>query len=413
MKKLLLTFLVLALTVSLIPLQADAETLQEGDFQYEHFYNEGVIITDYTGSGGDVAIPSTLGGYPVTSIMGHAFDNCPGLTSVTIPDSVIGIGNNVFYNCDGLTSVTLGKGIASIDKSAFSGCPNLTDVYIADTSALWKNRFSEDYIDTMSYADNLHILDKNGNEITEIVWDETIPEIPEYAFYKCAGLTSVTIPDSVTSIGSWAFSGCSGLTSITIPDSVTSIGSWAFSGCSGLTSITIPDSVTTIEASVFTDCSGLTSITIPDSVTTIEAGAFMYCTSLTSVTIPEGITTIKSGSNNKHNGTFVGCTALEEITIPVSMFSIDDNAFVDVPLKTVHYAGTEEQWNKIDLNNNACFATAEIKFSNSNVDNDETDADGPENAPKKSNTVYIVVIVILSVALAASWVYFIIDKKKR
>lgn len=58
-----------------------------------------------------------------------------------------------------------------------------------------------------------------------------VVEIPEYAFYGCRGITSVTIPNSIMSIGRYAFNGCSGLNSIKIPNSVTSIGSHAFSGC--------------------------------------------------------------------------------------------------------------------------------------------------------------------------------------
>lgn len=64
-----------------------------------------------------------------------------------------------------------------------------------------------------------------------------VTSIGKYAFYKCSGLTSVTIPNSVTTIVQSAFSNCRGLTSVTIGNSVTSIGKYAFSGCSKLTSI--------------------------------------------------------------------------------------------------------------------------------------------------------------------------------
>lgn len=56
-------------------------------------------------------------------------------------------------------------------------------------------------------------------------------EIPDSAFYKCSGLTNITIPDSVSSIGEWAFAGCSALTSITIPAGITRIAEYAFRNC--------------------------------------------------------------------------------------------------------------------------------------------------------------------------------------
>ena len=94
-----------------------------------------------------------------------------------------------------------------------------------------------------------------------------IPETVEYngtvcnvtsigyeAFYKCDGLTSVTIPNSVTSIGENAFYNCYGLTSVSIGNGVTSIGENAFLGCSGLTSVTIPNSVKSIGDDAFDGC---------------------------------------------------------------------------------------------------------------------------------------------------------------
>ncbi|MEE1121233.1 MAG: leucine-rich repeat domain-containing protein, partial [Prevotella sp.] len=92
----------------------------------------------------------------------------------------------------------------------------------------------------------------------------SVTSIGDWAFYRCSGLTSVTIPNSVKSIGNYAFYGCSGLTSVTIPNSVTSIGLSAFSGCSGLTSVTIPNSVTSIGEYAFASCSGLTAVYITD-----------------------------------------------------------------------------------------------------------------------------------------------------
>ena len=82
----------------------------------------------------------------------------------------------------------------------------------------------------------------------------TVTSLGANCFYRCTGLTSITIPSSVTSLGESCFDECSGLTSITIPSSVTSLGESCFFYCSGLTSINIPSSVTSLGKSCFSYC---------------------------------------------------------------------------------------------------------------------------------------------------------------
>ena len=69
------------------------------------------------------------------------------------------------------------------------------------------------------------------DKVKNIVIENGVTSIGDFAFYGCSSTISVTIPNSVTSIGHYAFIGCTNLTSITIPNSVTSIGNLAFYGC--------------------------------------------------------------------------------------------------------------------------------------------------------------------------------------
>ena len=92
---------------------------------------------------GDIVIPEsvTYNGktYSVTGIVSQAFQDCTGLTSITIPISVTSIGLAAFSGCSGLTSIKVESGNLKYDShdncnaiietesnTLIAGCPNTT-----------------------------------------------------------------------------------------------------------------------------------------------------------------------------------------------------------------------------------------------------------------------------------------------
>ncbi len=334
-----------------------------------------ITITAYTGDvGGNVVIPASTNGYPVTSIGEKAFYNQPDLTSISIPNSVTNIGNDAFLFCKHLTSIAVGgananyasvggvlfnkaltsliqcpggltgsyaipNGVTSIGDYAFDFCLGLTDVSIPNSVTNIGN-------DAFLNCDNLTSIGMSGananyasvggvlfnKAITMLIQcpgglagsyaiPGTVTSIGDYAFGFCSDLTGVTIPDGVTNIGNNVFEYCSSLMSVAIPNSITQIGDSAFYQCSGLTSVTIPNSVTSIGDHAFSGCFSLSSVSIPNSVTNIGDHVFFECWSLTSVTIPDSVTSIGDYA-------FDSCSSLISVAIPNKVTSIGEGTFL-------------------------------------------------------------------------------------
>ncbi len=283
--------------------------------QFDFITNNGTaIITGYTGPGGAVSIPATLGGLPVTEIQGSGFED-KGITSVAISESVTNIQAQVFAPNDTLTSFTV-----ATNNPAYSSAGGV-------------------------------LFDKSGAALVEyppgVSGSYTIPgnvtSVGQSAFAACYYLSGVTIPDSVTNIWATGFGYCFDLTNVTIPASVTSLGPQVFINCYNLPAITvaagnpsytnvdgvlfnknettlveyptglhgsytIPDGVMTIETNAFILCDGLSGVTIPASVTSLEDGAFGDCAGLTNVTLGAGVSYISTSA-------FGGCTQLTAINV--------------------------------------------------------------------------------------------------
>ena len=117
---------------------------------------------------------------------------------------------------------------------------------------------------------------------------EPVAIIGMFAFYRCNGITSVSIPSGVMSIGGEAFGRCTELQSVSFPSTLLSIDYEAFYSCSGLTTVTFPRGLTSIGGFAFYDCSGLKSVTIPRSVTSIGSFVFYGCDNLSVVYVDKG-----------------------------------------------------------------------------------------------------------------------------
>jgi hypothetical protein len=356
------------LIVFLVTLFFAAPSAAQGqDYQYT-ITNSVVTITRYTGAGGDVTIPSTLDGFPVTTIGNQAFMDCSNLTSIKIPDSVLSIesglsilgwgwelhagafwgcvnlttatignsvtniGDYVFAECGALTTVTIGASVGSIPHLAFLGCTSLKEINVAPLNM------------TFSSSDGV-LFDKGqtalirypvGRSESGYVVPGSVTAIGTNAFGGCTRLTSITLAEGLTNIAAAAFWGCDHLSEIWIPDSVTRIERAAFADCTGLAHISIGKGVEEIADDAFSNCIKLPQVLIPDNVFSL-GGAFPGCRSLTHVIIGNGVTIITGrscgscggiGCPPETHGTFADCSSLTSITIGKGVTNIQSSAFV-------------------------------------------------------------------------------------
>ena len=267
----------------LLLMTVTAATAWAWDFEkngvYYGFYEDGtdrVYVTTtnlYSGNAykGNVIIPSHVSyegkGYTVEYIGWDAFYNCPDLISVTLPNSIWGIGTAAFQGCKSLKTVNIPVNLHEIGDYAFSGCSSLS---------------------------------------LDIVIPSNVTYIGMYAFSGCSSLTSITIPSSVKSFGERAFSGCSGkvtidcdipeglffyttITELTIGNHTQNIGLLAFEECLDLQKVTFGENVDSISFNAFQNCRSLTSVTLPNSIRKLENSAFNGCWNMTEVTIGSGI----------------------------------------------------------------------------------------------------------------------------
>ena len=256
----------------------------------------------------------------VTSIGNNAFENCSGLSSITIPKSITHIANSAFYGCTGIKELHIED--SEIPISCNKQYYDPTDDFFEDSPIEYM------YIgrDIINYS--FSYFSKWKNTLKTVVIGDGMTIIPNSIFDSCYKLSSITIPDNVRQIENYAFYYCN-IAEINLVEGLESIGIAAFAGCD-IKSLTIPNSVTSIGRNAFNETTQLESIVV-------ESGNKVYdsrneCNAIIETatrTLIRGCKTtiIPKEITNIANTAFYGCLGLTEIEIPSNITSVGNSAF--------------------------------------------------------------------------------------
>ena len=192
-------------------------------------------ITGFAGEPVDVIIPTSLGGFKVTSVGPRAFAECPSLSTLSIPDGITLISAEAFASCPNLKSVEIGPSVSYIGSRAFANCENLGNVMFlgflgndaiasdAFYNTAWLGTSSQEFV----IFGGTILLKYNGTS-EKVVVPEGVREIAESAFSYNSTVKEVILPSTLEKIGDNAFVHCYSLEKINIPASVSHIGAGAF-----------------------------------------------------------------------------------------------------------------------------------------------------------------------------------------
>ena len=226
-------------------------------------------------------------------------------TDLQLPEGLRYIGAAAFHEMEKLTGVTLPSSLLRLGDSAFARCTSLVRVNGAPLSmTVGANVFQ----DTPFFRENELII--LGSTLIA---------------YSGMDKETLTIPEGVVSIAYRALADHKELTSVALPRSLTRIGEGAFQGCTALADVPLPRDLELIGPDAFNE-TGVTEIAIPAGVTALSAWSFSGCESLRSVRLSEGLAEIGEGA-------FSGCSALEAVTIPRSVTRVGDSAFASSGIK--------------------------------------------------------------------------------
>lgn len=201
----------------------------------------------------------------MTTIPMNFFTGCASLTDIDIPEGVITLGNYSFKGTTSLRKIKFPTTLTGIALGAFQGS-GLDSVTLPSTVVNLGNQ-------VFYTCPNLKSIKIEG----------PVTELGSYFAGKCPELDEIILPNTITTIGRQVFANNPKLKSVWLPNSVTKLYKETFMNCTALDTITLPEGVSNVPEAMFKNCSVLRAITFRSHIDTISATAFAGCTSLTNV----------------------------------------------------------------------------------------------------------------------------------
>lgn len=349
-----------------------------------------------TAFAGEMIIPSTYNGKPVTYIGAEAFKQCSSITSVKIPEGVTAIGSSAFYYCGALTDVEFPSTLVELGDYAFSNT-GFTTIEIPSTIKIMKTSvFSGCNFDTASMAEygNCYYLGNEDNpymvlykmvvnnaenypihEDATIIYDNAFSDARHDSFVQNK---HIRLHDGITSIGDFAFKVGAHFFVDRVPSSLMHLGKGAFSTASYGTYmgvqqsnegwfmgneenpyliLTKPSSIDSngkytvkpetkfIYEYAFNGNTSLKSIEFHDDVLEIGSYAFYDCVYLQKVILPEKLTALSSYLFYTTQSSFYPYY----IVVPKTVKKVYEHVFSNwSQLGTyVYFEGTKAEWNTV------------------------------------------------------------------
>ncbi len=223
-------------------------------------------------------------------------NNWDAISTIVVEDGITGIGDNSFTGAAEMSTVRFLGDAPAFEENAFADA-RVIAIYPAGNNTwteavlgsyggdvIWTTGSESELLDFGQCGDDVRWeLAANGT-LTFTgegdMWDYTENQ-PEWNVYR-SFIREVVVEEGVSSIGDYALNDCGSLVNVQLPDSVFNIGYCSFWNCGKLTQVELPAQLDSIDGSAFQG-SGLTSIEIPASVTDLGRKSLGDCADLSTV----------------------------------------------------------------------------------------------------------------------------------